>query len=57
MYIYNIYIYIYIFIYIYTYIFKEIKKSTCEAISFDVIFFNCIIYIKPELQKITLYKL
>ena len=38
-------------------VFKEIKISMFEAIAFDVVFFHCIIHIKPILQKLTLPKL
>ena len=38
-------------------VFKEIKIYMFYAIAFDVVFCNCIIHIKPILQKLTLYKL
>ena len=73
IYIYSTYIYIYSrynsktftvisvyhtpYIYIYIYVFKEIKISIFEAIAFDVVFFNCIIHVKPILQNLTTYKL
>ena len=38
-------------------VFEEMKISMFQAIAFNVVFFTCIIHIKPILQKLTLSKL
>ena len=49
--------YIYIYIYIYMYIrYSRKQKYLFQAIAFDVVFFNCIIHIKPILY-IYIYKI